>query len=76
MAGPRTYEITVAGQAGRTARAEFSDCEIAVGPHTTTLRAKLPDQPALAGLIQRVIDLRLEITSVLRVPPAGPDQSP
>jgi hypothetical protein len=63
--GSRTYEITVAGQAGPVVRAEFDDCEVAVGRGTTTLRADLPDQCALSGLIQRIIDLRLEITSVL-----------
>ena len=76
MIGPRTYEITFAGHAGRTVRAEFDDCQITIGPHTTTLHAELPDQCALAGLIQRVIDLRLEITSVLRAFPPGPDPPP
>jgi len=52
-------------------RAVFSDCQIALAPHATTLRAELPDQCALAGLIQRVIDLRLEITSIVRVSPPG-----
>ena len=73
VVGPRTYEITFAGQAGRAVRAEFDDCEITAGRHTTTLRAELPDQAALAGLIQRVIDHRLEITSVLRAFPPGAD---
>ena len=43
---PQTYEITFAGQAGSTLRAEFDDCEVTVGPDTTTLRAELPDQAA------------------------------
>ena len=43
------YEITFAGQAGSTLRAEFDECEVAVGPDTTTLRAELPDQAALSG---------------------------
>jgi len=76
VTGPRTYEITFTGQAGRAVRAEFSDCQIALTPQATTLRAELPDQCALAGLIQRVIDLRLDITSVLRVSPPGPDSYP
>ena len=66
----RTYEITFAGQAGRTLRAEFDDCEITVGPGSTILRAELPDQPALIGLVQRVIGLGLEVVEVGEVSPA------
>lgn len=76
VAGPRTYEITLDGQASRMIRAAFDDCQITVGPHITILRAELPDQCALAGLIQRVIDLRLEISCVLRVFPPGPSPPP
>jgi hypothetical protein len=64
-----TYEITFTGEAGSTLRAEFDDCEVTVGPGTTTLRAELPDQAALGGLVQRVIGLRLEVVHVLRVEP-------
>jgi hypothetical protein len=66
----RTYEITFTGQAGRTLRAEFDDCAITVGPGSTTLRAELPDQPALIGLVQRIIGLGLEILEVGAVSPA------
>ncbi len=65
-----TYEITFRGQAGAATRAEFDDCQITTSPDTTTLRCELPDQAALAGLIQRIIGLRLEITHVLLVEPA------
>ncbi len=65
-----TYEITFRGQAGAATCAEFDDCQVTVGPDTTTLRCELPDQAALAGLIQRIIGLRLEITHVLLVEPA------
>jgi len=61
---PRTYEITFTGQAGPVVRAEFDDCEISVGPATTTLRAELPDQGALHGLLQRISSLRLELLDV------------
>jgi hypothetical protein len=64
VAYPRTYEITFTGQAGRLLRAEFDDCEISVGPATTTLRAELPDQGALHGLMQRISSLRLELLDV------------
>jgi hypothetical protein len=71
--GPQTYEITFMGQAGTALRSEFDDCEITIGPGTTTLRAELPDQAALGGLVQRVIGMRLEVLYVLRVEsPAAP----
>ena len=57
----RTYEITFTGQAGPVLRAEFDDCEITIGPGTTTLRAELPDLEALSGLVQRMTSLRLEV---------------
>jgi hypothetical protein len=57
----QTYEITFTGQAGTALRAEFDDCEVTIGPGTTTLRAELPDQAALSGLVQRITDLRLEL---------------
>jgi hypothetical protein len=72
MLGPRTYEISFAGQADPTVRAEFDDCQITTGPNTTTLHAQVPDQCALSGLIQRIIDQRLEITHVLLITPPPP----
>jgi hypothetical protein len=66
---PRTYEITFAGQAGAVLRAEFDDCEISVGPGTTTLRAELPDQGGLQGLLQRIAALRLELIHLHLVAP-------
>ena len=58
------YEITFTGQAGSTVRAEFDDCEVTVGPDTTTLRAELPDQGALTGLIQRITGLGLKVVGL------------
>lgn len=64
------YEITFAGQAGPAVGAEFDDCEVILGASATTLRANLPDQCALSGLIQRIVGLHLEITQVhLLAPP-------
>ncbi len=60
----RTYEITFVGQAGTALRGEFDDCEVSVGPGTTTLRAELPDQSALQGLLQRISGLGLELLDV------------
>jgi hypothetical protein len=65
----QTYEITFTGQAGTTLRAEFDDCEVTIGPGTTTLRAELPDQAALSGLVQRIFSLRLEVINLHRVTP-------
>jgi hypothetical protein len=64
----QTYDITFAGQAGSMLRAEFDDCEVAVGPDTTTLRAELPDQAGLAGLVMRITGLGLEVIDVHLVP--------
>jgi hypothetical protein len=66
----RTYEITFMGQAGSALRAEFDDCEVMVGRGTTTLRAELPDQGALSGLMERIASFGLEVIDVsLMAPP-------
>ena len=71
--GSHTYEITFVGQAGRTRRAEFDDCEVTIGPGTTTLRAELPDRGALTGLMERISGLGLDVIDVSLVasPPGG-----
>jgi hypothetical protein len=40
-----------------------------VGPGTTTLRADLPDQGALHGLLQRITGLGLELVDMHVVAP-------
>lgn len=65
----QTYEITFTGRAGTTLCAEFDDCEVTIGPGTTTLHAELPDQGALSGLMQRISGLGLEVIDVHRVAP-------
>ena len=76
MRSPR-YEITFAGEAGTTTRAELDDCEVIVGSGSTTLRAELPDQDALWGLVQRIIGLGIEKLHQPRaarhVPTTGPE---
>ena len=70
---PLIYEITFSGQAGRTLRAQFDDCNVSTGPDTTTLRADLPDQAALSGLVQRIVGLGLIVIDVhLMTPPPAP----
>ena len=66
----QTYEITFLGQAGDTLRAEFDDCEVSMGEDTTTLRVELPGQPALWGIIERMMEfgLRLIDLRVLTAP--------
>jgi hypothetical protein len=72
MVRSQTYEITFAGQADSALRVEFDDCEVIAGPGTTTLRAELPDQAALNGLVLRITGLGLELIYVhLVAPPAG-----
>jgi hypothetical protein len=66
---PQTYEITFLGQAGGALRAEFEDCDVTVGPGTTTLRAELPDQGALSGLMERITSYGLEVIDVSLVAP-------
>jgi hypothetical protein len=68
----QTYEITFLGQAGETLRAEFDDCEVTIGPGTTTLRTELPDRGALSGLIERISSLGLDVidVSMVATPPA------
>jgi hypothetical protein len=67
-----TYEITFTGQAGSALLAEFDDCEVTVASGTTTLRAELPDQAALVGLVERIASLRLEVVDVHLVAPPPP----
>ena len=69
----QTYEITFTGQAGSTLRAEFDDCEVTVGPGITTLRAELPDQAALSGLVLRITGLGLEVIDMHLVAPPPND---
>ena len=65
----RIYEITIMGQAGDLLRAAFDDCAMIIGPGVTTLRAQLPDQAALWGLIQRIVGLGLELVELRLVAP-------
>ena len=71
MVRSQTYEITFTGQAGATLRSEFDDCEVSIGPGTTTLRAELPDQGALTGLMQRITSLGLEVVDLHLITPPG-----
>ena len=63
------YEITFLGKAGSTLSAAFEDCQITIGPGTTTIRAVLPDQGALSGLMERINGLGLKVIDVSLVAP-------
>ena len=67
------YEITFTGQAGSALRAEFDDCEVMLGPGTTTLRTEVPDQGALSGLMDRITGLGLEVIDMHLVAPSPSD---
>jgi hypothetical protein len=69
MMRSQTYEITFTGQAGARLRSVFDDCQVSIGPGTTTLRAELPDQGALTGLVQRITGLGLEVVDLHRITP-------
>jgi len=68
-----TYEITFTGEAGTAVCAEFDDCEVNVGSGTTPLRAELPDQAALFGLVLRITGLGLDVVDMHRVVPQPDD---
>ena len=69
---PRTYEITFAGEAVPAMVAAFEDLDVTICSGCTTLRAELPDQAALHGAINRLMDSGLESLTVKAVePPAG-----
>ena len=68
MVAAQTYEITFTGRVGPTLRAEFDDCQVTVGQGTTTVRADLPDQVALVGLVQRITGLGLDIVRLHLMP--------
>ena len=63
------YEITFAGRAGAALWAEFEDCQVSVGPDTTTLLTELADDGAVTGLLMRISDLGLTVISLQRVVP-------
>ena len=73
MVPAQTYEITFTGRVGTTLRAEFDDCEVTLGPGTTTLRAEVPDQGALSGLMNRITGLGLEVIDMHLVAPSPGD---
>jgi hypothetical protein len=64
MMTPRTYDITFAGEAIPALVAAFEEFEVIVQTGSTTLRAELPDQAALYGIMNRLQDFGLELLEV------------
>ncbi len=63
---PTTYALTFRGEAGKGVQAAFSDLDLSTKDGFTTLRAELPDQAALHGVIERIRALGLELIDVRR----------
>jgi hypothetical protein len=60
------YVIIVRGVAGPWVRAAFDDVQVSVAGDTTVLRRAGTDQAALHGLLNRILDLGLEVIEVHR----------
>lgn len=58
------YAITIRGEAGKALRAAFDDLDLSTKDGFTILRADVPDQAALHGVIERVRALGLELVDV------------
>ena len=65
----RSYAIRVKGVAGPGTIAAFSDLELSTEHDCTILYARSADQAALHGLLNRILDLGLELIEV------APDES-
>lgn len=76
MVQSQIYEITFTGEAGPALSAEFDDCEVLIGAGTTTLRADVPDQAALDGLLARLSSLRLHVVHLHMVASGPGDRGP
>lgn len=59
-----TYELSFKGAASATLAAAFDASEVTARHGITTVRADLPDQCALQGLIGRIHALNLELLEV------------
>ena len=71
-----SYEIRVRGRVTDALLPLFDGCSARVEPAGTVLRADLPDQAALHGVLDRIGSLGLELIEVRRNGPAGdPDPS-
>lgn len=58
------YELSFKGAASETLAAAFASAEVTAGWGITTIRAEVPDQTALHGLLGRIHALGLELLEV------------
>ena len=66
---PQTYELRFKGAASETLAAGFEGCEVTTQHDVTTVRALVPDQAALQGMIARVHAYGLDLLEVRIVSP-------
>jgi hypothetical protein len=62
------YEIRVSGPVPATLLQEFEGVHVVVHPAVTVLRGPIPDQAALHGILNRLLDLNLELLDIHRLP--------
>lgn len=58
---PQTYELRFRGAASDTLAAGFEGCEVSTSGDITTVRALVPDQAALQGMISQVHAFGLDL---------------
>lgn len=67
----QVYELSFKGAASDTLAGAFEDCDLTVDRGVTIVRAAVPDQAGLQGLIVRVHALGLELLDVHAVTDPG-----
>jgi hypothetical protein len=65
------YLIRVEGVLPEEALADFANVTVDPGSVQTVLHGDLPDQSSLAGILDYLDELGVEIVEVLKVPPGG-----
>jgi hypothetical protein len=66
---PARYELRVEGILEGRWSEWFAGLEVERTEDETILSGKVPDQPALHGILEKVRDLGLTVTSIRRLPP-------
>ena len=64
----RYCEIVVKGEFGESLTAVFDDLEVASGDGQTVLTVAFEDQSQVYGVLDRLRDLAIEVTSVRELP--------